>query len=148
MPNLRVLAGCSTTLTPNTPSSPSVSLDMQAWSCTWFQKVSWRCLVDICSNSSSQACLPPVCLRSPGSCTGLGQAAALDFFILFLMIFIFSITAGLRCCVNFLLFHKVTRSHIHINIPFSHIIMVQYKWLDTVPSAAHQDLIAYPFQKQ
>ena len=38
------------------------------------------------------------------------------FFLL--MIFIFSIIAGLQCSVNFLLYGKVTQSHIHIHILF------------------------------
>ena len=35
-----------------------------------------------------------------------------------LMIFIFSVIAGLQCSVNFLLYSKVTQSHIHIYILF------------------------------
>ena len=64
------------------------------------------------------------------------------------MIFIFSIIAGLQCSVNFLMYSKVTHSHIHIYILFSYNIMLHYKWLDIVPSATQQDLTAYPFQKQ
>lgn len=48
-------------------------------------------------------------------------------FLLFLiMIFIF-ILAGLQCSVNFLVHSKVTQSHIHVYIHFSHIIMFHYK---------------------
>ena len=43
------------------------------------------------------------------------------------MIFIFSIIAGLQCSVNFLLYSKVTQSHIHVYILFSHIIVLHYK---------------------
>ena len=64
------------------------------------------------------------------------------------MIFIFSIIAHLQCSVNFLLHSKVTQLHIHVYILFSHIIMLHHKWLDIVPSAIQQDLIAYPFQSQ
>ena len=39
----------------------------------------------------------------------------LEIFIFsFIMIFIFSIIAGLQCSVNFLLYGKVTQSHIHV----------------------------------
>ena len=37
----------------------------------------------------------------------------------------------------------VTHMYIH---SFSHIIMVHHMWLDIVPHAIQQDLIAYPFQ--
>ena len=40
----------------------------------------------------------------------------------FLMIFIFSIIVGLQCSVSFLLYSKVTQSHIHA-YTFSHIIL-------------------------
>ena len=43
-------------------------------------------------------------------------------FFFLLMIFIFSIIAGLQHSVNFLLHSKVTQSHIHVYILFSHII--------------------------
>ena len=62
--------------------------------------------------------------------------------------FIFSIIAGLQCSVNFLQNSKVTQSHMHVYIPFSHIIMLHPKGLDIVPRAVQQDLIAYPFQRQ
>ena len=64
------------------------------------------------------------------------------------MVFIFSIVAGLQCSVSFLLDSKLTQLHIHVYILFSHIFMLHRKWLDTVPSAPQQDLIAYPFQRQ
>ena len=67
------------------------------------------------------------------------------YFYLFLMIF-FHIIAGLQCSVNFPLHSKVTQSHIYTL--FSHIIMLNHKWLDMVPSAVQQDLIAYPFHRQ
>ena len=38
--------------------------------------------------------------------------------------------------------------HTHAYILFSHIIMLHHKWLDIVPSATQQDLIANPFQRQ
>ena len=64
------------------------------------------------------------------------------------MIFIFSIIVGLQCSVNFLLYSKVTQSHIHIYILFLTLssIMLHHKWLDIASSATQQDLIAYPFQ--
>ena len=48
----------------------------------------------------------------------------------FFMIFIVSVIAGLQCSVNFLLYSKVTQSHIHIYILFltlsCSIIMTKY----------------------
>ena len=55
------------------------------------------------------------------------------------MIFIFSIIADLQCSVNFLLHSKVTHSHIHVYILFSHIIMLHPKWPDIVSNAIQQD---------
>ena len=48
----------------------------------------------------------------------------------------------------FLPYSMVTQSHIHVHILFSHIIMLHHKWLDIVPSATEQELIANPFQRQ
>ena len=70
------------------------------------------------------------------------NARAHSFF--FIMIFIFSITADLQCSVNFLLHSKVTESHIHVYILFSHIIMLHHKSPDIVPSAIQQDPRAHP----
>ena len=64
------------------------------------------------------------------------------------MTFIFPIIAGLQCSVSFLLYSMVAQLHIHVYILFSHIIMLHHKWLDIVPRATQQDLIAYPFQRQ
>ena len=64
------------------------------------------------------------------------------------MVFIFSIIAGLQSSVSFLLHNKLTRSHIHVYILFSHIVMLHHKWLDKVPSTIQQYLIDYPFQRQ
>ena len=65
------------------------------------------------------------------------------------MIFIVSIIAGLQCPIHFLLnYCKVTQSRRHVYILFSHIIVLHPKWLDRVPSAIQQDLIAYPSQRQ
>ena len=70
--------------------------------------------------------------------------------LFFKMIFIFSIMAGLQCSLNFLLYSKVTQSHIHVYILFLTLsfIMLHHKWLDIVPSAVQQDLIANLFQRQ
>ena len=62
--------------------------------------------------------------------------------------FYFSIIAGLRCSVNFLLYIMVTQLHIQVYILFSHIIMLHHMWLDIVPSATQQYLIANSFQRQ
>ena len=68
---------------------------------------------------------------------------------LFIDIFeMFSVVAGWQCSVNFLLHSKVTPSHIHVHILFSHIILLHRKWLDIVPRALRQDLIAHPLQRQ
>ena len=69
-------------------------------------------------------------------------------FLFYIKIFIFPIIAGLQCSVNFPLYSVVTQLHIHAYILFSLIIMLHCKWLDIVPSARQQDLIAYPFQRQ
>ena len=45
----------------------------------------------------------------------------------FVMIFIFSIIAGLQCSVNFLLYSKVTQLYIHVYILFSYIIVLYRK---------------------
>ena len=47
--------------------------------------------------------------------------------------------------VFFQLYSMVTQLHIHIYILFSHIIMLHQKWLDIVPCATEQELIANPF---
>ena len=67
-----------------------------------------------------------------------------------LMIFIFSIIVGIKYSVNFLLYSKVTQSHIHIHILFLTLssIMLHHRWLDIVPGAIQQDFIANPFQMQ
>ena len=80
-------------------------------------------------------------------CIG-GVNLGFSFFFFFIMIFIFYIIAGLQCSVNFPLYSKVTQPQIHVYIIFYHIIMLHYKWLNIVPSAIQQDLIAYPFQMQ
>ena len=50
----------------------------------------------------------------------IGFFKAFLFFVFYLItIFIFSVIAGLQCSVNFLLFNKVTGSHIHVYTPFS-----------------------------
>ena len=61
---------------------------------------------------------------------------------------IFSIIVDLQRSVNFLLYSMVTQSHIHILFLTLSSIMLPCKWLDIVPSAMQQDLIAYPFQMQ
>jgi len=42
----------------------------------------------------------------------------------------------------------VTQLHTQVYILFSPNIMLRHKWLDIVPSATQQDLIANLFQKQ
>ena len=45
------------------------------------------------------------------------------FIYLLKMVSIFSIIVGFQCSVNFLLYSKMTQSHIYIYILFSHIIL-------------------------
>ena len=52
----------------------------------------------------------------------------------FFLFLFFSITAGLQCSVNFLLYSRVTQSYVHRHILFSHIIMLHHKCLNIVPS--------------
>ena len=54
-------------------------------------------------------------------------ALSIFFFLFFKITFIFSIIVGLQCSVNFLLYSKVTQSHIHIYILFSYILMLHHK---------------------
>ena len=65
------------------------------------------------------------------------------------MIFIFFIIAGLQCSVIFLPYSTQTQTQskidIYILFPTLFSIMLHHKWLDIVPSAIKQDLIAYPF---
>ena len=42
----------------------------------------------------------------------------------------------------------VTQLYLHVYILFSHIIVLQHKWLDIFLSATQQDLFANPFQRQ
>ena len=51
------------------------------------------------------------------------QRAEIHSFIYFLMTFIFSTIVGLQCSVSFLLYSKVTQSHIHVStFFFSHYL--------------------------
>ena len=74
---------------------------------------------------------------------------AIAFLCIFLLfyIMIFFIIDVLQCSVNFLLYSKVTHLHIHVEILFSHTILLHHKWLDIVPSATQQDLIDNPFPR-
>ena len=71
----------------------------------------------------------------------MGSLQTLGFwglsFIIFLMIFIFSIVAGLQCSVRFLLYSKGTQSHTHRSIPFLTFssIRLHHESLDRVPGA-------------
>ena len=87
-------------------------------------------------------------------CSLVGFYFAMELNALFLLVsiliffsfyFIFSIIAGLQCSVNFLLHSKVTQSHIHVYIVFSHITMIHHKWLDIIPSAIQQWILGFFF---
>ena len=45
-------------------------------------------------------------------------------------------------------FYFILFCFLRVDILLSHIIMLHHKWLDIVPSATQQDLIANPFQRQ
>ena len=55
--NNQKTSGCLLWVRINTPSTPPLGLHLWTWSCTWIQKPLWRPLVDIRSNSHSQAFL-------------------------------------------------------------------------------------------
>jgi len=70
----------------------------------------------------------PLILLDPWFRDGGGRATILLVFFFFLiMIFIFSIIVDLQCSVTFLLYSKVTQSHIHVYILFSHLIRLHHK---------------------
>ena len=62
------------------------------------------------------------CYLLPGMVYARGSQGRVTF-LFFLMIFVFSIIAGLQSSVNFLLDCNVTQSHIQTYILFSHIIL-------------------------
>ena len=69
-------------------------------------------------------------------------------FLIYIMILIFSHYSWFTvfCWISSVQHgDPVTNTCIHF---FSHIIMLHHKWLDRVPSATQQDLIANPFQRQ
>ena len=68
---------------------------------------------------------------------------AFAFFFIFYFIFII-FNSYFPDTIFFLLYSMVTQLH----ILFLHITMLHHKWLDIVPSATQQDLIAYSFQKK
>ena len=68
---------------------------------------------------------------------------AFAFFFIFYFIFII-FNSYFPDTIFFLLYSMVTQLH----ILFLHITMLHHKWLDIVPSATQQDLIANPFQRQ
>ena len=65
--------------------------------------------------------------------------------LLFLMIFIFAIIAGLQHSIFYCTAKRPSHTH-----SFSHMILhhAPSQVLDVVSSAVQQDLIAYPFQRQ
>ena len=76
-----------------------------------------------------------------------------SFFRFYFFIFIFCVSFLFflfppNIIYFFLLYSMVTPSHIHVYILFPHIVMLHHKWLDMVPRATQQDLIAHPFQRQ
>ena len=66
---------------------------------------------------------------------------------MYIMIFIFFHYSWFIVFCQFSTVHYVTQLHIYVYILFSHIIMLHHKWLDLVPHATQQDLIAYPLQR-
>ena len=49
------------------------------------------------------------------------------FFFFYIVFFLFSLLAGLQCSVSFSLYSKVTQSHIHTYILFSHMILLYHE---------------------
>ena len=88
-----------------------------------------------CGNASS---FNPMPWAGNWTCTSIATWATQSYF--FQYNDFFSITAGLQCSVDFLLYSMVTQLHIYVYILFSHIIILHHKWLDIVPSATQQDL--------
>lgn len=58
-------SGCLLWILPKTPSTRNLSLHLQPWSCTWVQKILWRYLVDICTNSKSHVFLLSLAQQPP-----------------------------------------------------------------------------------
>ena len=56
-------SGCLLWVPPDTPSTATLSLHLQPWSCTWVQKGLWHHLVNICSNNNSQVFLLSLALQ-------------------------------------------------------------------------------------
>ena len=65
---------------------------------------------------------------------------------MFLIIIIFN--SYFPNTIFFILYSMVTQLYVHVHILFLHITMLHRKWLDIVPSATQQDLIANPFPRQ
>ena len=95
---------------------------------------------------SIQTCLCGSGTEFTEDCTG--QAVLRAFFLSFFLIHYYFLIAISPIQFFFLPYSMVTQSHIHVHILFSHIIMLHHKWLDIVPSATEQELIANPFQRQ
>ena len=73
------------------------------------------------------------------------------YFFYFLMIFIFSIVVGLKCSGQFSTVQQsdpVTYAYVYILFLTLSSIMFYHKWLDIIPCAIQQDVLAYPLQMQ
>ena len=75
-----------------------------------------------CSITSDQIQFPVLYSRISLSIHSFVQPSIYTptYFFFILMIFIFSLIAGLQCSVSFLLHSRVTQPHIHIHSFFSH----------------------------
>ena len=106
----------------------------------WFGKISDHTAMELTSSRNTGGFQ-----EHPSS----GSVEILSFFFIFIFHFEWFFLFPLSWFYPFLLYSKVTQSHtyIHSFFPLSSI-MFHYKWLDIVPCAIRQDLIAYPLQMQ
>ena len=71
-PQAACCGGCPT----SPPSSPTLGLHLQPWSCTWGHQVLWCPPVDICFNSTSQDFLLAQAQQGPGAPWALANMLA------------------------------------------------------------------------
>ena len=113
----------------------------------FFRSLMWRRLTEYSELLLLSALLPSLSqalFHTLLSCWDRKPVTEYSFFFSFIMIFIFSIIAGLQCSVNFLLYSMVTQLHIRVYMLFFSHYHAPLQ-VTIIPSAT---LIAYPFQRQ